>query len=132
MDSVQVIVLCYALFGSRCLHWCAKWIVYSYCMVVHIGLFSSSSDWRRRQEGEMDRVFKSLCCVVHYLVQDDCIGVQNGLFIVIAWWCILDCSVQVQIREGRKKEKWIEFSSHCVVLCTIWFKIIALVCIMYC
>ena len=48
-------------------------------MVVHIGLFSSSSDWRRRQEGAMDRV-----------------------------------------------------SSHFAVLCTVWFKIIAFVCIMDC
>ena len=76
----------------------------------------------------MDRVFKSLWCVVYYLVQDYCIGVHNGLFIVIAWWCILDCSVKFQIREGSKKELWIERSSHCAVLCTIWFKIIALVC----
>ena len=63
----------------------------------------------------MDGVFKSLCCVVHNLVQDDCIGVHNGLFIVIAWWCILDCSVQVQIREGGKKENG--WSVQVIVLC---------------
>ena len=90
------------------------------------------SDQRRMHEGARDRVFKSLCCVVHYLVQDYCIGVHNGQFIVITCWCILDCLVQVQIREGSKKEKWIKCSSHCVVLCTIGFKIIALVCIMDC
>ena len=39
-ESVQVIVLCCTLFGSRSLNWCAYWIVNSYCMVVHIGLFS--------------------------------------------------------------------------------------------
>ena len=83
-------------------------------------------------EGARDRVFKSLCYVVHYLVQDHCIGVYNGLFIVTAWWCILVCSVQVQIREGSKKKQGIECSSHCAVWCTIWFKIIALVCIMDC
>ena len=44
----------------------------------------------------------------------------------------MDCSVQVQIREGSKKEQGIECSSHCAVLYTIWFKIIALVCIMDC
>ena len=101
-------------------------------MVVHIGLFSSSLDYRRKQEGAMYRVFKSFCCVLHYWVQDHCIGMHNGLFKVIAWWCILDCSGQVQIREGGKKEKWIEHSSHFAVLCTISFKIFALVCIMDC
>ena len=80
----------------------------------------------------MDRVFKSVCCVVHYFFQDYCIDVHNGLFMVTAWWCIWDCSVQVQVREGSKKEQCIECSSHCVVLCTIGFKIIALVCIMIC
>ena len=67
----------------------------------------------------MDRVFKSLCCVMHCLVQDVCIGVHNGLFTFIAWWCILDSSVQVQIREGGKKERLMEGPSHCVVVCTI-------------
>ena len=56
----------------------------------------------RKQEGAMKRVFKSLCCFVHYLVQNYCIDVHNKLFIVIAWWCILDGLVQVQIREGSK------------------------------
>ena len=41
----------------------------------------------------MDRVFKSLCCVVHCFIQDVCIGVHNGLFTFMAWWCILDSSV---------------------------------------
>ena len=49
-----------------------------------------------------------------------------------AWWWILDCSVQVQIRGGSKKEQCIECSSLCAVLCTIGFKIMALVCIMDC
>ena len=71
------------------------------------------------QEGARDRVFKSLCGVVHYLVQDHCIGVHNGLFIVMAWWCILNSSVKVQIKVGDKKEKWMEGPSHCVVVCTI-------------
>ena len=73
-------------------------------MVVHIELFSSISYWRRKQEGARDRVFQSLCFVVYFLVQDYYIGVHNGLFLVIACWCILHCSVQVQIREGGKKE----------------------------
>ena len=64
-------------------------------------------------------MFRSLCCVVHCLVQDHCIGVHNGLFIVPAGWCILKCSVQVQIGEGSKKEQGIECSSHCGVLCTV-------------
>ena len=71
-----------------------------------------------------------LCCAP--FGSNHCIGVYNGLFIVTAWWCILDCSVQVQAREGSKKEQCIECSSHCVVLCTIGFNINALVCIMDC
>ena len=42
----------------------------------------------------------------------------------------MDCSVQVQIGEGSRKEKWIECSSQCALLCTVWFKMFALVCIM--
>ena len=75
----------------------------------------------------MDGVFKSLCCVVHYLVKYVCIGVYNGLFIVMARWCIMNSSVQVQIGEGCRKEKWIECSCHYAVLCTAWFKMFALV-----
>ena len=41
----------------------------------------------------MDRLFTSLCCVVHCLVQDVCIGVHNGLFTFIVSSCILDSSV---------------------------------------
>ena len=67
----------------------------------------------------MDRVFKSLCCVVHCLVQDVCIDMHNGWLKVMARWCILDSSVQVKIREGGKKEKWMECPSNCAVLCTI-------------
>ena len=39
-------------------------------------------------EGARDRVFRSLCCVVHFLVQDHCIGLHNGMVIVTAWWYI--------------------------------------------
>ena len=31
-------------------------------------------------------MFKPLCCVVYYVVQDECFGVHNGQFIVMAWW----------------------------------------------
>ena len=42
----------------------------------------------------------------------------------------MNCSFQVQIRGGSKKEQCIECSSLCAVLCTIGFKIMSLVCIM--
>ena len=63
-------------------------IVQSYCMVMHIELLSSSSYWRGSKK-EQCTVFKSLCCVVHYLVHVYCIGVHNGWFIVLhggAYW----------------------------------------------
>ena len=58
-------------------------------------------------EGSVERVFKSLCCVVHYLVQDYCIGVHDGLFIVLhggAYWI-----VQIMFRlekEAGKRNGW--------------------------
>ena len=79
-------------------------LVQDHCIGVHNGLFIVTAWWcildcsvqvqsRGKQEGAMDRVFKSLCCVLHYLVQNFCIGVHNGLLMVTAWWCILVCSV---------------------------------------
>ena len=38
-------------------------------------------------------MFKFLCGVLYCLFQDFCIGMHNGLFKVIAWWCILDWTV---------------------------------------
>ena len=70
----------------------------------------------------MDRMFKSLCCVVHYLVQDDFIGMYKGLFEVIAWWCILESAV-ICI--------WI-VCSHCMEVYIGVLKIVALRCMMDC
>ena len=71
------------------------------CIGVHNGLFIVIVGWsywivqfKFRLEKEarrrMDGVFKLLCYVVHSWFQDPCIGMHNGLFKVIAWWCILD------------------------------------------
>ena len=52
----------------------------------------------------MDRVFKSLCCVVHYLVHEYCIGVHNGLFIVLhggAYW-IVQFKFRLEKEAGRR------------------------------
>ena len=52
----------------------------------------------------MDRVFKSLCCVVHYLVHEYCIGVYNGLFIVLhggAYW-IVQFKFRLEKEAGRR------------------------------
>ena len=65
------------------------------CIGVHNGLFIVMawwSDWivqfkfilEKEARRIMDGVFKSLCCVVHYWVQDLCIGMHNGWFKVIA------------------------------------------------
>ena len=70
-------------------------------------------------EGAEDIVFRLLCCVVHCLVQDHFIGVHNGLFRVIAWWCILNCSVQVHIREEARRSNG--QSVQVIVLCCTLF-----------
>ena len=79
-------------------------IVHSYCMVMHIewSVQVHVRQEARRRNGDCFQIIV-LCCVLfdsrllHWL--------HKGEFLVIAWWCILGCSVQVQIREGSKKEK---------------------------
>ena len=51
------------------------------------------------------------------MVQDDCIGVHNGLLIVIAGWSFW--IVQFKFREGGKKENG--WSVQVIVLCCVLF-----------
>ena len=58
---------------------------------------------------------KLLYCVVYWVVQDICIGVHNGLLIVIAGWSFW--MVQFKFREGDKKENG--WSVQVIVLCFV-------------
>ena len=60
-------------------------------------------------------MFKLLCCVVHWVVQEDWLGVHNGWLIVIAGWSFW--IVQFKFREGGKKKN--RRSVQVIVLCCV-------------
>ena len=79
-------------------------------------------------EGSMERVFKSLCCVVHYVIQNYCMGCimeSSQLLHGGAYW-----DDQFKFRLEKEVRSINDRVQVLCCVCTRWFKIIALACIM--